>query len=64
MWALRDVPSETTDVALYLLVYGRMPRGLLSILRETWMGDRELPRGFGKTAKTFLEELKDNLMAA
>ena len=28
------------------------------------MGDRELPTGFGKTAETFLEELKDKLMAA
>jgi len=64
MWALREVPNETTGVAPYLLVYGRMPRGPLAILRETWMGDRELPIGFGKIAEKFLEELKDNLMAA
>jgi len=64
MWALREVPNETTGVAPYLLVYGRMPRGPLAILREAWMGDRELPVGFGKKAEEFLEELIENLMSA
>jgi len=64
MWALREVLNETTGAAPYLLVYGRMPRGPLALLRETWMGDRELPVGFGKKAEKFLEELKDYLMSA
>jgi hypothetical protein len=39
-------------------------RGPLAILRVTWMGDRELPVGFGKKEEEFLEELKENLMSA
>jgi hypothetical protein len=64
MWALREVRNETTGVAPYLLVYGRLPRGPLAILRETWMGDRELPVGFGKRAEEFLEELREKLITA
>ena len=41
---LREVPNTTTGVSPYLLVYGRVPRGPLAILKETWSGEREVFR--------------------
>jgi hypothetical protein len=64
MWALREVPNETTGVAPYLLVYRCLPRRPSAILRKTWLGDREIPLGFGKSAKQFLTEIKENLHMA
>ena len=40
VWALREVPNATTGVSPYLLVFGRVPRGPLTILNEVWSGDR------------------------
>jgi len=39
LWALREVPNATTGVSPYDLVYGRNPRGPLSILKESWTGE-------------------------
>jgi hypothetical protein len=64
MWALREAPNETTGVPPYLIVFNRMPRGPLAILRESWLGNRDLPISLGKTAEDFLAEIKDNLEAA
>jgi len=35
LWALREVPNATSGVSPYKLVYGRNPRGPLSILKES-----------------------------
>ena len=34
LWALREVPNPTTAVSPHFLLFGRMPRGPLSILRD------------------------------
>ena len=34
LWALREVPNETTGVPPWMLVYGRLPRGPLAVLKE------------------------------
>jgi len=39
VWALRDVPNATTSVSPFKFVYGRVPRGPLAILKESWAGD-------------------------
>ena len=64
MWALREAPNETTGVPPYLIVYNRLPRGPLAILKESWLGNRDLPVSLGKKAEDFLRELKENLEAA
>jgi hypothetical protein len=64
MWALCEAPNETTGVPPYLLVYNRLPRGPLAILKESWLGNRDLPVGLGKQAEDFLNEIKENLEAA
>src|SRR6218665_817932 len=35
VWAIREVPNATTGVAPYMLVYGRLPRGPLAVLKES-----------------------------
>ena len=36
LWALRTIPSRTTGLSPYQLVYGRLARGPLNVLQETW----------------------------
>ena len=64
MWALREVPNETTHVPPALLAFGRVPRGPLAILKETWCGEREFPPGIGKGPLEYLKELRENLEIA
>ena len=64
MWALREVPNETTGVAPYLLAMGRLPRGPLAVLRDSWCGERPLPFDLGKTPVQYLTELRENLEIA
>jgi hypothetical protein len=64
MWALREVPNETTHVPPALLAFGRVPHGPLAILKETWCGEREFPPGLGKGPLEYLKELHENLRIA
>ena len=64
VWALREVPNATTGVSPYMLVYGRVPRGPLAVLKETWAGERELPPGLGKPVEEYLLDLRDKLGTA
>ena len=64
MWCLREVENETTGVAPWTLVMGHLPRGPLSILKESWCGEEELPVSFGKNATKYLHELHEKLEIA
>ena len=64
VWALREVPNATTGVSPYMLVYGRVPRGPLAVLKETWTGERELPPNLGKPVEEYLQDLRDKLDVA
>jgi len=64
LWAIRETPNETTGVPPALLVWGRVPRGPLAILKDTMTGKVELPLNLGKTASEYLEELRRNLEKA
>lgn len=61
MWALREVPNETTGVAPWLLAFGHLPRGPLAVLKETWCGEREFPLDLGKIPVDYLKELHEKL---
>ena len=41
-----------------------MPRGPLSILKETWIGERELPLDLGSSTENFLKDLHAKLKIA
>jgi len=64
VWALREVPNATTGVSPYMLVYGRIPRGPLAVLKETWTGERDLPPGLGKPVEEYLQDLREKLDTA
>ena len=40
LFAYREVPQETTGFAPFELVYGSIPRGPLSLIRDTWLDQK------------------------
>jgi hypothetical protein len=63
-WAMRECSNATTNASPYALLYGRLPRGPLAVLKETWSGERELPPNLNKTEVQYMKELKNNLEIA
>ena len=61
LWAYRELPNATTGLSPYQLVYGRTSRGPLSVLKDTWAGDRTEVPMLNDTAQKYLEDLKVNL---
>src|SRR6218665_3696347 len=64
VWAIREVPNATTGVAPYVLVYGRLPRGPLVVLKESWTSDINLPPRLELQPKKYLQKIKENLEKA
>jgi hypothetical protein len=60
-WAMRECSNATTGVPPYTLLFGRLPRGPLAVLRDSWQGDIELPVGLGKSAEQYLHDLHAQL---
>jgi len=58
LWVLRETPNETLGVPPWVMVYGRLPRGPLAILKENWSGQRDLPLNLGKSTVEYLRELR------
>ena len=48
MWTLES-PSELTVIPPWLLAMGTVPRGPLTVLRECWTGEIDIPPDLGKT---------------
>ena len=64
LWSLRERPSSTTHISPYTMVYGTLPQGPLSVLKESWVGERPLPFSIGKKPEKYLQSLKDKLEMA
>ena len=64
IWALREIPNATTGVAPWMLVMGHIPKGPLSILKESWADDLDLPVSFGKSNTQYLQDLHEKLSIA
>jgi hypothetical protein len=64
LWSLKEKPSSTTHISRYTLIYGTLPKGPLSVLKESWAGERELPLSIGKKPEEYLQTLKENLELA
>jgi len=60
-WTLREVPNATTGVSPYMLVYGRVPRSPLAVLKESWTNERDVSLQLGKQVGDYLRDLKDKL---
>jgi len=59
VWSLREVPNFTTGYSPHLLLFGRMPRGPVYILKKSWEGHQhDVPHKLGVSVKRYLEDLK------
>ena len=54
IWSMREVPSDLTGVPPFMCLYGFTPKGPLSILKENWAGETELPPNFGKSTSHYM----------
>jgi len=50
IWALWEVPNATTGVSSYMLVYGRLPRGPLAVLK------RDVSADLGKPVEDYMTD--------
>ena len=64
LWSLREVPNETTGVPPWTMVYGKLPRGPLAVLKENWCGLRDAPLSLGQSTAEYLNDLRTNLEMA
>ena len=64
LWAMREVPNQTTGLSPFQIVYGKLPRGPLSVLKETWAGELSVPPDFGITAIEYMQDVKSRLEKA
>ena len=64
LWAMRESISFTLGHAPFELVYGTTPAGPLTILRESWTGERDLPADLKADAAKYLENLRNKLSVA
>jgi hypothetical protein len=65
LWAVRASVSNPLQVQRFMMVTGgRCMRGPLSILRDTWLGFRNVPVSLGKRTEDLLKEVKRGLDAA
>jgi len=61
LFALREYVNETTGVAPYILVYGRLPVGPISVLKNMWINEDDFPARKNKSTAEFLKDLRDKL---
>ncbi|GFW30012.1 hypothetical protein TNCV_1593301 [Trichonephila clavipes] len=64
LWAYREVPNATTGTPPFLLMYGRDPKGPLSILKSIWTGNTLLPLNMKGSVESYLKKLKEKLEVA
>jgi len=64
LWALRDAPNSTTNAPLWQLTFGRLPRGTMSVFRDSWVGTEDPPLSLGKTVTEYLRDLRDRFATA
>jgi len=64
LWVLRESPNDSIGIPPWMMVYGRLPRGPLAVLKESWTGYRDVPLSLGKTTEEYLQALRENLETA
>ncbi|GFQ95984.1 retrovirus-related Pol polyprotein from transposon opus [Trichonephila clavata] len=61
---LSKIPHTLTGVSPYQLVYGRLPSGPMTMLKEFWKGEREIPTGAARSVEEYLKQLLKKLQDA
>ena len=64
LWALSEVPNATTGTSPYMLVYGRNPRGPLTIPQESWTGKNDTSASLAQPLADYLLDLRSKLSEA
>ncbi|GFX76899.1 hypothetical protein TNCV_3279341 [Trichonephila clavipes] len=64
LFAYREIPQTLTGVSPYQLVYGRLPSRPMSILKEFWTGEREIPTSGARSVEEYLRQLQKKLQDA
>jgi len=64
LWALRNFANATTGTTPYMLVYGRNPRGPLTILKESWTGENDPSASLAQPVADYLLDLRSKLSEA
>ncbi|GBN00767.1 Pro-Pol polyprotein [Araneus ventricosus] len=64
LFAYREVPHSTTGISPYQMVYGRLPRGPLALMRNFWTAKRNIPLAVSRSIEKYLENLRQNLERA
>ena len=64
LWAFRESVNETTGVPPWLLAFGRLPKGPLAVLKDTWAGEEDPPLNLGKGMVEYLRELRERFKSA
>ncbi|GFT23830.1 retrovirus-related Pol polyprotein from transposon opus [Trichonephila clavipes] len=47
-----------------MLIYGRLPSGPISLLKEVWVGERNIPTSLSRSVEKYLEDLIEKLRKA
>ena len=58
------MPNATTGISPYMLVYGRVPRGPLAVLKKSWTGQRDVTADVGKPVEEYMNDLRCRLKKA
>ncbi|GFX76596.1 retrovirus-related Pol polyprotein from transposon 17.6 [Trichonephila clavipes] len=64
LWAYREVPNATTGTPPFLLMYGRDPKGPLSILKSIWTGNTLLFLNMKGSVESYLKKLNEKIEVA
>jgi len=64
LFALREIPNQTTGFAPSHLVYGRQVRGLLAVMRDSWTQSDRIDEHIKIPAAKYLEPLTERIKTA
>ncbi|GFX77388.1 retrovirus-related Pol polyprotein from transposon 412 [Trichonephila clavipes] len=64
LFAYREIPHTLIGVSPYQLVYGRLPSGPMSIVKEFWTGEREIITSGARSVEEYLRQLQKKLQDA
>jgi hypothetical protein len=59
-----ETPNETTNVALWTLVHGFIPKSLMEMVKQSWTGEQPCPVELNKLPADNLQGLHRNLQLA